>query len=148
MKKGILIIAAIHLFTMSFCQTKVFKEAKLKAQIVAIEKAGWEAWKNKDTAWFRKNTTEACLWISSDGITNKAQMIQSTASDCRVRNVSLDDFTFVLLNENTVLLTYAVIQNGYCGNKKLTDKIRASVNYVKSRGRWMEAFYMETPFGQ
>jgi hypothetical protein len=148
MKKGILIIAALHLFTITFCQTKGSKETKLKAQIIALEKAGWEAWKNKDTAWFRKNTTDACLWISSDGITNKAQMIQSTATDCNVKNVSPDDFTFVLLNENTALLTYVVLQDGFCGGKKLSGKIRASVNYVKQGGRWLEAFYMETPFAQ
>ena len=61
MKKGILLVAAIHMFTISFCQSKVSGETKLKAKIIALEKAGWDAWKNKDTAWFRKNTTEACL---------------------------------------------------------------------------------------
>lgn len=148
MKKLILLLTTIHLFSMAFCQTKISKEAKLKAQIIKLEKAGWQAWKNKDTAWFRKNTTAACLWISSDGITNKEQMIKSTATDCNVKAVSPDDFKFVILNENTVLLSYVVIQNGYCGDKKLTDKIRASVNYVKQGGKWLEAFYMETPFAQ
>jgi len=148
MKKGILLVAAIHVFTISFCQSKVSAETKLKAQIIALEKAGWDAWKNKDTAWFRKNTTEACLWISSDGISNKEQMMQSTATDCNVKKVDLDDFQFVQLNENTVLLSYVVLQDAFCGGKKLTGKIRASVNYVKQGGKWLEAFYMETPFAQ
>ncbi len=148
MKKLILLLTAIHLFSTAFCQTKISKEAKLKSQIISLEKAGWEAWKNKDTVWFRKNTTAACLWISSDGITNKAQMIKSTATDCNVKAIALDDFKFVQLNEYTVLLSYVVMQDGYCGDKKLTDKIRASVNYVRQGGKWFEAFYMETPFAQ
>ena len=75
-------------------------------------------------------------------------MIKSTATDCNVKSVALDDFKFVQLNENTVLLSYVVMQDGYCGDKKLTDKIRASVNYVKQGGKWLEAFYMETAFAQ
>jgi hypothetical protein len=148
MKKSILVITALQICSFAFCQTKISKGAKLKAQIIALEKAGWDAWKNKDTAWFRKNTTEACLWISSDGITNKAQMMQSTATDCQVKNASLDDFTFEQLNENTVLLSYVVLQDGSCAGKKLTGKLRASVNYVRRGNRWLEAFYMETPFAQ
>jgi hypothetical protein len=148
MKKLILLLTAIHLFSTAFCQTKISKEAKLKSQIIALEKAGWQAWKNKNVGWFRNNTTETCLWINSEGITHKTQMIKSTATDCDVKNVALDDFKFVQLNENTVLLSYIVMQDGYCGDKKLTEKIRASVNYVKQRGKWLEAFYMETPFAQ
>ena len=148
MKKLILLLTTIHLFTSTFCQTAKSKEAKLKSQIILLEKAGWQAWKNKNVNWFRNNTTETCLWINSEGITDKAQMIKSTATDCNVKSVALDDFKFVQLNENTVLLSYVVIQDGYCGDKKLTDKIRASVNYVKQGGKWLEAFYMETPFAQ
>jgi len=149
MKKAIiLIITALNVFSASFCQSKISKEAKLKAQVIALEKAGWEAWKNKNADWFRNNTTEECIWINSEGITDKAQMIKSTSTACNVKSISLDDFKFVLLNENTILLTYIAIQNGYCGDKKLTEKIRASVNYVKRGGKWLEAFYMETPFVQ
>lgn len=35
------------------------------------------------------------------------------------------------------------MQDGECSGIKLT-KIRASVNYVKQNGKWLEAFYMET----
>ena len=40
------------------------------------------------------------------------------------------------------------MQDGYCGDKKLAEKIRASVNYIKRGGKWLEAFYMETPVAQ
>ncbi len=148
MKKLILLIAALHIFTTVFCQTKISKDAKLKAQIIALEKAGWDAWKNNNSTWFKTNTTEECVWINAEGITDKAQMIKSTQTDCNVKTVSLDNFKFVILNENTVLLTYVAMQDGYCGDKKLTEKIRASVNYVNRGGKWLEAFYMETPLIQ
>ncbi len=144
MKKILILIISLYIFTSTFCQTKSSKDAKLKAQIIALERAGWEAWKNKNTSWFQNNTTDDCIWINSEGISDKTQMIKSTQTDCNVKSVSIDNFKFVTLSENTVLLTYVAVQDGYCGDKKLSEKIRASVNYVKRGGKWLEAFYMET----
>ncbi len=144
MKKIILLITAFNLFTSGFSQPKTSKGV-LRSKIIALEKAGWEAWKNKDIRWFQKNTTEECLWITSNGISKKSEMIKSTTSDCNVKSVSIDSFQFVKLNDKTILLTYIASQDGYCGNKKLSNKVRASVNYVNRGGKWLEAFYMETP---
>lgn len=146
MKKVILIlITALNIFTTAFCQTKISKDSRLKAQIIALDNAGWEAWKNKNVAWLQKNTTEECLWVNSEGVIDKAEMIKSTPTACNVKSFSTDNFKFIILNENAVILTYDAIQEGYCGSKKLAEKIRASVNYVKRGGKWLEAFYMETP---
>ena len=136
----IILMALLSLALGTFGQPK-----NLQEKIIALEKAGWNAWKDKDTSWFQKNTTAECLWVSADGITNKAEMIKSTLSDCNVRSVSLDDFKFIKLNNNTVLLTYVATQDGVCGGTKLSNKIRASVNYINRQGKWLEAFYMETP---
>lgn len=121
------------------------KDAALKDKIIGLEISGWSAWKDKNADWFQNNTTDECVWISADGITNQAQMIASTLTDCEVRSVSLDHFQFIKLNSKTVLLTYVAHQDGTCGQNELTPKIRASVNYVKRGGTWLEAFYVETP---
>ena len=125
-------------------QTKVSNKEKIKEQIIALEKSGWEAWKNKDAKWFQSNTTREFLSVNSQGISNKEQVVKSIATDCNVKSISLDNFRFVLLNENTVLLTYTAVQEGECAGIKL-KKVRASVNYLKQNGKWLEAFYMETP---
>ena len=149
MKTLLNILLVILVFnTAGLAQTTKLKNAKLEAKIIALEKAGWNAWKNKDAAWFKANTTEEFLSINSDGISDKAQVVKSTPIDCNVTSFSLDNFKFVMLNEHVVLLTYTAIQDGECGGKKLTSKIRASVNYVKRNGKWLEAFYMETPIAE
>lgn len=131
-----------------FSQTKTVKEAQIETQIIALEKSGWEAWKNKNTEWFRTNTTEECMWINSEGISNKEQMIQSTQTDCKVKSVILDNFKFVMLTNNTVILTYTAVQDAVCNGIKIPSKIRASVNYVQRDGKWLEAFYMETTIAE
>lgn len=132
----------------TFAQTTISKNAKLEAKIIALEKSGWNAWKNKDAEWFKANTTGEFLSINSDGISDKAQVVKSTPVDCNVTSFSLNNFKFIMLSEQVVLLTYIAIQDGECGGKKLTSKIRISVNYVKRNGKWLEALYMETPITQ
>ena len=143
-----ILLVTLVINTAGFAQTTILKNAKLEAKIIALEKSGWNAWKNKDAGWFKANTTEEFLSINSDGISNKAQVVKSTPIDCNVNSFSLDNFRFVILNEHVVLLTYTAIQEGECGGKKITSKIRASVNYVNRNGKWLEAFYMETPVTQ
>ena len=146
MKKIVLILlCAIALTNVSYGQAKTTKSLTLEAEIIALENAGWEAWKNKDVKWYQKNTTEEFLNINSDGVSDKSQIIKATQTDCDVKSFSLENFSFVHLDESCVLLTFLSTQDGMCNGKKLSRKVRASVNYVKRGEKWMETFYMETP---
>ena len=53
-----------------------------------------------------------------------------------------------MLDENAALLTYTAMQDAVCNGETIPAKVRASVNYVKRGGKWLEAFYMETPITQ
>ena len=139
---------AIGVSTGAFCQTKMPKNTKVEVQIIALEKAGWAAWKNKNAAWFKANLTEEFLSVNSKGVSNKAQVVQSTPTDCEVKSFSLDNFKFVVLNEHAVLLTYTAMQDAVCSGETVPAQVRVSVNYVKRGQKWLEAFYMETPVTQ
>jgi hypothetical protein len=146
MKKMIIVILiAIAALSFAFGQTKVSNDLKLEAQIIALEKAGWEAWKNKDSSWTRDNVTEEFLLVNSEGVSTKTQVVKSTATDCEVKSYSLDNFKFVTLDKDSVLITYTAMQDGVCSGKTIPANVRASVVYVKRGGKWLEALYMETP---
>ena len=134
--------------TVVFGQTNMPDDKNIESQIISLEKAGWEAWKNNNAEWFQSNTTEEFLSINSSGVSDKEQVVNSTPTACDVKNVSIDNFKFVMLSENTVVLTYIATQDGVCGEKKLAEKIRVAVNYVKRNGKWLEALYMETPMAK
>ncbi len=149
MKKMIMILViAIGTLSFAFGQTKIANDSKLKAQIIALETAGWEAWKNKDSSWTRDNVTAEFLLINSDGVSNKAQVIKATATDCEVKGYSLNNFNFVTLDKDSVLMTYTAKQDGVCNGKTIPANVRASVVYVKRGGKWLESLYMETPTAQ
>lgn len=120
-------------------------DAGLEARIIALDRQGWEAWKNNDASWFQDNTTEDFMSISADGISSKAQVVAGTPTDCQVKSVSLDQFKFVVLDQNAVLLTYVATQDAVCAGSKAPAVVRATVNYVRRGDRWLEAMYMQSP---
>jgi hypothetical protein len=85
------------------------------------------------------------LLVNSGGVSNKTQVVKSTATDCQVKSYSLDNFKFVALAKDSVLMTYTAMQDGVCSGKTIPANVRASVVYVKRGGKWLEALYMETP---
>jgi hypothetical protein len=146
MKKLLMIITIIMgVSSAAFSQIKMQKSTSAEAQIIALEKAGWQAWKDKNIDWFKKNTTNDFLQVFGEGTRNKTDVLKATAGECDVKSFSLSDFKFVMLNETAALLSYTAMQDAICGGKTSASKIRASVNYVKRGGKWLEAFYMETP---
>ena len=146
MKKLMMILmVAVAASSAAFGQAKMSKSDKVKTQIINIERAGWEAWKNKDASWTKNNVTEEFLLVNSYGISNKSETMKSTATDCDVKSYSLDNFKFVTLDKDSTLMTYTAMQDGRCSGETIPAKVRASVVYVKRGGKWLEAFYMETP---
>jgi hypothetical protein len=143
-----ILVIAIGALSIAFGQTKLTDDSKLKGQIIALETAGWEAWKNKDSSWTRDNVTAEFLLINSDGVSNKAKVIKATATDCEVKGYSLDNFNFVILDKDSVLMTYTAKQDGQCNGKTIPANVRASVVYVKRGSKWLESLYMETPTAQ
>ncbi|MES2776030.1 MAG: nuclear transport factor 2 family protein [Bacteroidota bacterium] len=149
MKKAItLCLTTILIASTSFSQSNASKNAKLKAEIIALDKLAWKAWKDKNAEWFKTHTTEEFLSINSDGVSTKADVIKATPTDCDVKSFSLSDFKFIVLDANSVILTYIANQDATCNGKKVTPKVRASVAYVKRGGKWIEAFYIDTPVAE
>ena len=149
MKKVLLImVIAIAASSIAFGQTKMStdKGSSVETQIIALEKQGWEAWKNKDSSWFQTNLKEDALFVSSDGVANKSQIVKFMGSECEIKSFSLDNFKFLLLDKNSALITFTAMQDGVCSGKTLPANVRGSAVYVKRGGKWLVAYYTDTPF--
>jgi len=148
MKKTILTLTLCSISLIaSFGQTKSLAGDNLKEQIIALEKEAWKAWQDKNPSWFQNNATDECLWVTQAGVSNKAAWVKTGASACDVKSYTLDNFQLVMLDKNAIVITYTAVVDASCGNFRLPNKMRTSVNYVKRNGKWLEAFYMEMPVG-
>jgi hypothetical protein len=141
----VLVLLLLASSTGSFAQTKEKTNELLEAQLIKLDKSGWEAWKNNDPSWFKQNTTDNFKSISSGGISSKADVVRAVPTDCNVADYLLFDFSFTVLDENAVLLTYKVTQDAVCGGEQAPATLMVAVNYVKRGGRWLEAMYMQAP---
>lgn len=145
MKKIILIfLSAFSFLNLTIGQVMNAKDEALKAHILKLDIAAWDAWKNGDIETFRAATRESFLSVGSEGISTKKDMIESVLVDCHLKSYQLTDVGFLKLNKKAVLLTYTATQVGDCDGTPLSPKVLATVTYVKEGGKWMEAIYMET----
>ncbi len=140
-----ILIIAIGVSSVAFGQTKMSKDSKVEARIIELEKAGWEAWKNKNAAWYQTNLAEDALQVNGGGVLNKSQILKITGTDCEIKSFSLDNFKFLMLDKNSALITFTGTQDGVCSGKTIPATVHASSVYVKRDGKWLNAFYTETP---
>ncbi len=138
---------AIAASSVAFGQMKS-KDNSVEARLIALEKQSWEEWKNKNGNFFQTLLTDEAVNVGVGGLSNKSQIVKSTSSDCEVKSFSVDNFKVVMLDKNVALLTYAAIQDGVCGGRTIPAKVFASSVYVKRGGKWLNAFYQETPPAQ
>ncbi len=140
-----ILMIAIGISSVAFGQTKMSKDSKVEAQIIALEKAGWEAWKNKNAAWYQTNLAEDALQVNREGVLSKSQIVKVAGTDCEIKSFSLDNFKFLMLDKNSALITFTGMQDGVCGGKTIPAKVHSTSVYVKRGGKWLNALYTETP---
>lgn len=137
---------AIAVSSAAFGQTKMSKDKNnsVKAQIIRLENQSWEAWKNKTRDFVPKFLAEDAIFVYSEGVTNKTQIIKDFGS-CDIKSYELSDYRFITLDKNSVLLSYTTVQDAVGGGKVQPSKVRSSSVFVKRGGKWLCTFYTETP---
>lgn len=117
------------------------------SKIIALEKKAWQAWKNKDIAFFQTFLADDALSANAGGISDKAEVLKYYGS-CEVKSYSLDNFKFRMLGNDSALITFTAAQDAVCGGEKNPTNVRASSVYVKRGGKWLNSFYTETEIAQ
>lgn len=111
--------------------------------VAAVEKSGWEAWRDKDAKKLDSILAKNVVRVSADGSTDndRAGIIKFWTNDqCKdVKNVDVKDPYGVTLGANTEMLAFTGISDGTCDGQKNTPQPSVSV-YVKEDGAWKLAF--------
>ena len=116
----------------------------VEAEIIALEKRAFEAWKNKDKKFFEEHMAEDAQYLDLNGVGAKAQYIQLIIeNNCTVSRYSLDNTKVMMLSEDAALLTYKYSHDVVCGGKPEASPLWASTVYVKRGGKWLIAFHQE-----
>ena len=122
------------------------EDSELEKTLVALEKASWEAWKNRNASFFSNFLSDDHLEMHTNGVANKAAVLSTVATPaCVVRSYSVDKFRLLRLNADAAVLAYYAEQDCVCNGKPVPSPAWVGSVYVRRDGKWLNVFYQQTP---
>lgn len=116
--------------------------AATEAEIIAKEKATWDAWKAKDEAAFKKLVAPEFREISSDRIDDLSAALASMKS-MDLESYSMSDTKAVFPDPDTAVLTYKVTLKGKSKGEAFSATYNAGAVWRKMGGDWKLVFYAD-----
>lgn len=130
----------------TFTSGQVNHHGSVEAEIVALEKRAFEAWKNKDKRFFEEHMAGDGQYLDENGGGGKAQYVRAIIdNDCTIKSYALDKTKVTMLGKDVALLTYKYTYDIICGAKPEAGLLWSSTIYVKRDGNWLIAFHQELP---
>ena len=124
------------------------KKSSADQDLVRTETGFFEAWKSKDTAYFRNHIPENGVFWGEYGTFSRDQQLEEqkqSAQACVVEGYSLSDFGVLTLAPGTYLLTYKAEQHATCGGQKVPVYMNGSSVYIFKDSRWQAIYRAEVP---
>jgi hypothetical protein len=119
--------------------------APSEADIIAKEKAAWDAFKKKDADAFGKLMTADYVEVLDSGVSDKATSIAGI-KDFDLTDVSFSDWKMTPIDKDAVLLTYKAtgVKGKYKGADIPPGPYYEASAYVNRNGDWQAIYYQET----
>jgi hypothetical protein len=120
-------------------------QGTLKDTLVDLERQSWQAWQQRDGAFFQAFLSDDHVEVGFRGVARKAAVVAGVASPaCVVHSFAIDSFDLTTLNPTTALLTYHAAQRTLCNGHAVPSPVWASSLYVRRGGRWLNAMYQQS----
>ncbi len=120
----------------------------LNSEIADKEKAIWEAIKKKDAAGFAAMLADDFIYISSDGVYDKAATVNGIKK-LEVTDLTLSDWKTVTLDKDAAVVTYKVIMKGTNGGRPIpATPVLASSAWVNRDGKWVGVYHQDGEMGE
>jgi ketosteroid isomerase-like protein len=126
------------------------KPANLTAELTAVEKSGWEAWKAKDAKKFDEILAKDITFVDHNGMmtAGKDAVIKLwTDPSCEVKSVDVTDSNATEITPGVAILTYKGKASGTCGGSPVTDLWGTTVS-MKDGDTWKAVYIFETPMAK
>ena len=115
-----------------------------ESDIIAKEKASWDAIKTKDWDGFGKTLASDYIEILDDGVHDKAATLAGI-KDFDLSDVTFADWKMLPIDKDAVILTYtATVKAKFKGEAVPPGPFREAAAYVNRNGEWVTVFYQET----
>lgn len=117
----------------------------LESQILANERAVWDAAKTRDMQRFAKLVGDDARMIFASGVMTKQEYMQAVAKRT-ITEYSIEKFQAFLPNGETVITLYEATVAGTSNGKAFPpSRLRESSVWVLRAGKWVAVWNQETP---
>lgn len=119
----------------------------LTDSLMALEKSGWEAWKDHDAKKLGDLTGADLAFVNSVGhfMSNKADTIKSwTGPACEVKSVNVSDGKATMITKDAAILTFKGSADGTCEGAPV-GAVWGTSFYVKDGDTWKMVYGFENP---
>ena len=141
----LLALATIGIFAIPFTFGQAKRGNSVEAEIIALEKQAFEAWKNKDRKFFEEAWLAGGVAIAPSGMYTKEQWARLNSDhNCTVKSYALDNTKVTMLNKEMALLTFRFSHDTICNGKPEPSPVWASTLFVKRGKKWLAIFHQET----
>jgi hypothetical protein len=118
--------------------------APSEADIIAKEKAAWDAFRKKDADAFAKLIAADYIEITDTGVMDRATTIAGM-KDFDITEATFADWKMLTVNKNAVIITYtANLKGTFKGKDVPPGPYREASAYVNRNGEWVAVYYQET----
>lgn len=115
-----------------------------EADMIAKEKASWDAFKRKDADAYRKLLAAEYTEITSSGVRDSAATV-ANMNDVTLTDVTFADWKMTTIDKDLALLTYTTTQKGtYKGEAIPEGPYRHAAAWINKNGEWLGIYYQET----
>lgn len=115
-----------------------------ESDIIAKEKASWDAIKKKDWDGFGKTLANDYIEVLDDGVHDKASSLTGI-KDFDLSDVTFADWKMLTIDKDAVIITYtATVKAKYKGEAVPPGPYREASAYLNRNGEWVTVYYQET----
>lgn len=120
-------------------------DARLRDELIALEKQSWQAWQARDGKFFAGFLADDHVEVGFGGPAGKQAIVEFVGSPaCVVSSYSLDDFQLTRVSHDAALLVYHARQDTTCGGAAVPSPAWASSLYAYRAGRWQNVAYQQS----
>ena len=110
-----------------------------KDEIMAKEKAAWQAFKDKDADAFKKLISSDLATVNSDGMHNMEQEL-AMMGKTEMKSFDLSDFNVTFPNPKTAIVTYKATVEATSEGKDASGTYNVGSVWQMAKGNWQGSF--------
>ena len=120
--------------------------AELTAKLIAIEREGWEAWKNADRAKLDSIIADNAMAIGMSGsrLNTKADMLKAWTEPCKIDSITLSNEHAVEIAPGVAMLMFKGDAKGKCGDMDVKPEWDTAI-YKQNGDKWQVAYFWASP---